>query len=91
MRNLLSRAGVHCDGQVAQANIQQTVAIMTDLYFKCLEDHELSRAAYGCAVGGLSIALNCSLKTAALLFEHGLALRHLRGDQVPTLQVVERA
>jgi hypothetical protein len=59
-------------------NVHETVREVLVIYDRCLQDTVLSRAAYGLAVGGLSLALNVSLRTASLLVEHALTLRGMK-------------
>lgn len=75
MRNLMKKLGLEFQSEAREQKIDETVRTILEIYDHCLKDPDLSRAAYGCAVGGVSLALNVNLKTAVLLVEHALMIR----------------
>lgn len=66
---------------VTDAQVTKTLEEVLVIYDVCLQDVQLSHAAYGLAVGGAALALNCTLHTAVLLVEHQLVLRGIKDDQ----------
>lgn len=63
-------------------NVSDVVREILFIYDACNADADLTVAAYGLAVSGLSMSLNVSLRTAALLLEHALVLRKEKTCQV---------
>lgn len=66
---------------ITDVKVQITLEEILHIYDKCLHDPDLARAAYGLAIGGTALALNVTLKTAALLVEHALVLRGIKDDR----------
>ena len=75
MRNLLTKIGIKIEDPSSELKVHETIAQIMEIYDQCRKDIVLTDVAYGCAVGGISLALNVNLRTATLLFEHALTLR----------------
>lgn len=79
MRNLMKQIGIEIQDPSKELSVHETVKLIMEIYDQCLFDPDLARAAYGCAVGGVSLALNVNLRTASLLVEHALTIREAKG------------
>jgi hypothetical protein len=78
MRNLILSLGLKIidpDPKNTHKNIQRTLEEVIKIYEQSMMDANLKTAAYGIAIGGVSIALNVTLRTAKLLVDHALAIR----------------
>lgn len=83
LHKTLTNLGIHLDrpDDITDAKVASTLAEVLRIYDHCLLDHELVRSAYGITVAATAIALNCTIRTAALLVEHALELRKLKYDR----------
>lgn len=71
MRQYLAKLGLNVsEGKPATAKeLTEIMTIVAEIHDQMLNDIILQPAAYGCAIGGLSLALDITLKTAAMVFE----------------------
>jgi hypothetical protein len=74
----MKKVGIVIQDPLKEPSVHDTVKLIMEIYDQCLLDPDLSRAAYGCAVGGVSLALNVNLRTASLLVEHALTIREAK-------------
>jgi len=81
MRQYLDRLGLHItEGKPETARDVTTIMeVIREIHDSMQQDNILQPAAYGCAIGGLSLALDVSLKTAAMLFDEWVRLRKAGG------------
>lgn len=77
----MGRLGVTLPNNREIRNDEQVKTIIGEtllLYDQSTNDPTLARASYGLAVFAASVALNVTLRTAALLFENALVLRDIK-------------
>jgi hypothetical protein len=72
MRHYIARLGLELSPVSKPANsaeISEIMITVMELYEQMMNDDLLQSAAYGCAVGALSLTLDVSLRTAAMIFD----------------------
>jgi hypothetical protein len=72
MRDYISKLGLELGPRskpATSADLTEIMVTIMELHEDMLNDIILQPAAYGCAVGGLSLALDVSLRTAAMIFD----------------------
>jgi hypothetical protein len=89
MRRYLDRLGLQVtEGKPAAGDDLKTILeTVLGIHEQMMNDIILQQAAYGCAVGGLSLALGISLRTAAMVFDNYRSHRPSPTDNICVITV----
>jgi len=89
MKRHLERLGLRVSEETPKTakELTEIMETISNIHQEMLKDIILQPAAYGCAVGGLSLALDVSIRTAAMVFEEWNRL-HPRNKPAGAITVV---
>ena len=90
MKHYLEKLGLQIsEGKpVTAAELTNIMESIRGIHDQMMNDVILQPAAYGCAIGGLSLALDVSLRTAAMVFDEWNRLHPRKFDLNDQIQVV---